>query len=390
MTSKISKDISINDVLIYKDPDNCKYGICTREGKKLGKPKYNRISNWSEGIGICENDRGKCGYINYLGKEISSCKYHSADKFSNGLGRVTIEKKDGTNSTCLITSNGNVLAEYLYITKIENEFVGYIEQISDGIPGLQSYEAITGLLNLKGEKILQIPFFLSKLSVFSEGLINVFNEKSYPFKPDSSKGGYMDSAGKMVIDFQFDDVMPFYNGMAGVKINNKYGFINKNGEIIISPEYDFIRNFSNNRAIVSKKGIQSTLIDTFGNKIFEIKKGTIRELYEGIYEVSENGLNYWINSQGEIMMPNKYETIEEIIPHPFFKGLQNDNIINQLVLLNRGNFYGLINLKGEILLSLSCNSIDFTYELNAYKTPEELIVKALKGNKENVLSFKFN
>jgi hypothetical protein len=35
-------------------------------------------------------------------------------------------------------------------------------------------------------------------------------------------------------------VADFYNGLAGIRVNNKWGFIDKKGNIVISPRYDGI------------------------------------------------------------------------------------------------------------------------------------------------------
>jgi len=51
----------------------------------------------------------------------------------------------------------------------------------------------------------------------------------------SGKIGYIDKQGKIVINPQFDDAWHFSEGLAGVKIGGKWGYIDKQGKIIINP-----------------------------------------------------------------------------------------------------------------------------------------------------------
>jgi WG containing repeat len=46
----------------------------------------------------------------------------------------------------------------------------------------------------------------------------------------------------------------FDGGLSRWKIGKKYGYINKNGEIAIKPEFDLTFNFSEGTAFVEKEG----------------------------------------------------------------------------------------------------------------------------------------
>jgi KWG Leptospira. len=47
----------------------------------------------------------------------------------------------------------------------------------------------------------------------------------------------------MVIPLQFDDVGKFSEGLARVEINNKYGYIDQTGKMIITPQFDYALDF---------------------------------------------------------------------------------------------------------------------------------------------------
>ncbi len=51
----------------------------------------------------------------------------------------------------------------------------------------------------------------------------------------SQKWGYINKMGKLVIKTQFDNVEPFFNGLARVEVNGKHGYINKKGDHVWEP-----------------------------------------------------------------------------------------------------------------------------------------------------------
>jgi len=63
----------------------------------------------------------------------------------------------------------------------------------------------------------------------------------------------MDLEGKQITSDTYEDVKIFNgDGYAAVKVNGKWGFINKDGEVVIKPQYEDARSFSNGYAAVKK------------------------------------------------------------------------------------------------------------------------------------------
>ena len=61
---------------------------------------------------------------------------------------------------------------------------------------------------------------------------------------DGAKYGYVDADGQMVITAQFEDASDFENGCAMVKLNDKWGVINTSGEIVIPCQYREIKEYN--------------------------------------------------------------------------------------------------------------------------------------------------
>jgi hypothetical protein len=59
------------------------------------------------------------------------------------------------------------------------------------------------------------------------------------FKYDGKYGFKDKNTGKIVIPLKYDDAWLFMEGLASVKLNDKWGFIDKTGEIVVPFNYDF-------------------------------------------------------------------------------------------------------------------------------------------------------
>jgi len=64
------------------------------------------------------------------------------------------------------------------------------------------------------------------------------------------KWGFVDKNGQLVIKVQFDDVNSFSEGLAPAKINNKWGVVNRTGEFILQPQFDYIGSFRAGVAVI--------------------------------------------------------------------------------------------------------------------------------------------
>ena len=67
---------------------------------------------------------------------------------------------------------------------------------------------------------------------------------------NTTKYGYINTEGKLVIDCQYDFTDEFSEGLARVQKNGKYGFIDKQGNVVIDFIYDEANNFSDGLALV--------------------------------------------------------------------------------------------------------------------------------------------
>ena len=83
-----------------------------------------------------------------------------------------------------------------------------------------------------------------------------------------SRWGYINGKGEIVIPPRFGDAGEFSaNGLARVKVGEKYGFINKKGEEVIPPRFDETYGFSANGLAPVKVGRKWGFINEKGEEV---------------------------------------------------------------------------------------------------------------------------
>ncbi|MBO7380047.1 MAG: WG repeat-containing protein, partial [Neisseriaceae bacterium] len=87
----------------------------------------------------------------------------------------------------------------------------------------------------------------------------------------NNKWGFINKTGELVIPAQYDSdsVDNFHDGLARVKIDNKWGFINKTGELVIPAQYDWADSFHDGLAQVTIDGKEG-FINKSGKMVFNI------------------------------------------------------------------------------------------------------------------------
>ncbi len=87
---------------------------------------------------------------------------------------------------------------------------------------------------------------------FSEGLAAVQGENA------EDKIGFIDKKGKIVIEPKFDSftgkpIGSFKDGLAYIYLDGKVGFIDKTGKFLINPVYNYAYSFNENLAVINLK-----------------------------------------------------------------------------------------------------------------------------------------
>ncbi len=143
---------------------------------------YDELYSFHEGLAkVCKND--KYGFIDKLGNEIIPCIYDKAKDFELGVSIVVKDKKTGA-----IDQHGNMVIPCKY-----------------------------DIIHSFGKDSLAVAYL---------------NEKS----------GFIDFKGNIVIPFDYEYCERFSEGLAAVRQEGLYEFINRKGELIIPCQYEGLYN----------------------------------------------------------------------------------------------------------------------------------------------------
>jgi hypothetical protein len=115
--------------------------------------------------------------------------------------------------------------------------------------------------SVQSNKIIIKPQYTDVYYTWSEDLI-----AASVGERDQQLWGFIDKTGKWVIRPSYQAAKNFCDGVAAVRVNNKYGYIDKKGDFIIKPQFDVAWDFMQGIARVkggNKKGYVNKLGEVF-------------------------------------------------------------------------------------------------------------------------------
>ena len=165
-----------------------------------------------------------------------------------------------------------------------------------------------GYINKKGDIVIAPQF--EEAFPFSEGIAFV-REKAGGFVSISDhelgyvkgKGYLIDKMGKRLNNILFDEVEKFSEGMACVKINGKWGYIDTKDDLVINTQFDHASDFSIGLALVAIGENIWGYIDINGKFVINPQFNAGSPFVNGLAEVvfvNEDGVRIgYVNKSGE-------------------------------------------------------------------------------------------
>lgn len=188
--------------------ENGKWGFIDKSGIFRIAPRFDAVRGFKDGLAYVRIE-GKCGAINHDGEIIIKTDF---DGISINRPLISISKNGKLG---FMDYEGNIKIPVKY------DAAGIF---SDGLAWVR-FEGGEGFIDESGELVLKCSTSSSRTwGSFAEGrcLIEV-NEKC----------GFMDTSGSIVIEPKYDNCCCFSEGLAAVEIAGKWGFINTTGETVI-------------------------------------------------------------------------------------------------------------------------------------------------------------
>lgn len=249
----------ITDINCTKNADDAvvvvvgeKAGLMSKQGKWLAKPEYDYIlGEFHQGLTVVKNTNGKYGFMDKTGKIVIPFKYVDAWNFTDKMGLAQVK-----------------------LTK----------------------DSKWGFINPNDDMVIA-PKYDFVYALISENLFTAYRD---------GKAGFMDKTGKEVIAFDYDEALPFIEGLAMVGKNGKFGFINPKGQMVIPLTYDFALNFEEGVAVI-RKGKKYGLIDKTGKEVITPEYDDVMYAGEDTYLVEKEDKVGYITTSGKPLTKMIYD-----------------------------------------------------------------------------------
>ncbi|MGQ7550041.1 WG repeat-containing protein [Streptococcus suis] len=343
------------------------FGLMTVDGKMIFPPLYSEISEYSNGLIAVRKDK-LWGYLDEEGQVAIPFQFTEAKKFS-AKGAAPVKFNHSPSSWGLIDRTGKQLNKKL---KFDQGYHAISEFSEEGLAIAQHYKTYC-LLGEDGQVVnnqfyasihkldLSNTYLMRGLSSYvavNEDMDVIFrSEKSYDEIYFMSHGmrqvvmddlvGYVDETGREVIPCQYQLAYEFAeNGLAPVQFDNGlFGYINKQNEAVIAPQFDDASIFEAGLAPVSKDG-NTWFINEKGEDVFGMTFADASHFAGGLSNVTlHTGQTAFVNTSGQIVFyyPSEWE-VEKFTD-------------KDITTFKVGDEVGIINKQGDVVVSACCESL---------------------------------
>lgn len=305
--------------------DKLMYGYINREGEIVIQPKYYRATDFSDGLAIVEIDRlsDLWACINTKDEILFTI---NSDYFFRGFSEdyATAVNNDGF---FYIDKNGN---------KVFNRTFFYANSFHDGLAVVKLNHQNTNhsVINKDGKIVLDSLFDF--ISVFNNGYAKIQTKNQRGIIDTNFDVTYLDTS--IHFAFTVNENRNIVSNFIPVKIKNKVGYIDLNGNIKINPVFERGNDFYEGLASVCLGG-KWGFIDTTWKFVIEPQFSNAGCFSEGLApvhtEYSINGsFNSFIDKSGKVVIqdstryqskffPDRFTRNEMFWPKPFKNGICN-------------------------------------------------------------------
>lgn len=281
------------------------------KGEIVVKPDVDSTIRFSEDLALVYKD-GKYGYIDKQGKVVIPLQYASARDFSQGYAIVSLnsplaENFNGSTQTGVIDKNNHIVIAMKY---------DMIDDYYDGKTGFLVTNWLHEPTRLSQEKGEGRAYAIGFVDMTGKEIIPLA-EQNISFSYELGAGfvcktdnqcHYFNAKGKMSSD-TYEKAQGFFEGLAVIKRNGRFGYLDPTGKEVIAPIYDEADSFNNGTAIVKKNNGYS-LIDKQGQKLTRNYDALSKYADDtSLYIAQKNQKFGIIDSRDKVILPFDYDKI---------------------------------------------------------------------------------
>jgi len=323
---------NVNHITIKRNNSECIIDVNNNE--LIPSSHYSHIWTAYDNDGkyfVVTDFKGKEGIYELGKKEVLPCMYEEISMFRNH-GFVTKGEKWAVISNAFKEVSGFIFEEVSYFN---NEGFALAKTNDQWV-----------LVDVNGNIVKYLPF--EEVNTFNED--EVYKKAGY-----NKKYGFVDRNYNVIIPFEYEDVgdeIDNMNDVFPVKKNGKWGYVNKYNRVIVPFKYTLVRPIRNGFGRIQDSECNTVgLVDAKGKVLFDDGRYvTIEDLEEGkfIYVVKDSitgeRIQGYLNSHTfQIVIKAQFQACE--------------NFSNGLAIVEKNGYYGIINKEGNEVVPFKYNHI---------------------------------
>lgn len=344
------------------------------QGKTLTPQAYDEVNWLGDSYFMAKRD-GYWGIVNIQGRETIYCKYDSVVQYTEGrllvkfLGENGILNLDGSWEILPQKKDIEIVDPIRYLIRSPyGSYVAYYPDTKDFTAEYFLYkhgdrylektlDLKYGLLDEDGKRVIK-PEFDEISALQDDSIYFARSEDAYSFITKSGKimvsndtrfqdlhdmaeefigvkiddrWGFVDINGKLRIANQYENVGPFNEGLAPIKILGRWGYVDKREDIIVQPAYDTVYNFRGGVCEVVKKG-KYGLINAQGKITLECDYDNVKRIKNGGFLIEKEQKIGLAGKDGRLLILPRFDKVTDLN--------------NGFVIASRKEKYGLLSNDG--------------------------------------------
>jgi hypothetical protein len=360
ITPFIYEEVNIQPYGLFAVKQGKQWYLLDATGRVAGSASYDDIKDFN-GLYAVVKKQGQAGLINARGSWAIEPMYDSLQMMSpqtvlyysgGGSGIINLF----TRQTVFSAQSIEPLSSSLYKTSFEGktgmyDYRGYmvISMEYDYISGVTRDSVLTvekddkkGLMSLQGKTILKPSQLYQELHVMREERAGVKINNKY---------GFIDRNGKLRIANRYEGIGSFSENMVAIRIRGKWGFIDKAEELRVQPIYEEVQDFRKGTAPVKMDG-KWGFVNKTGRETVKPQYESIQLLPTGRYLVMKDGKKGLVTENGKELFIPKFDKVEDLG--------------NDLILLGRNGKFGLSDINGLDVIPLIYDHLDVDSSKNIF------------------------
>ena len=280
-----------------------RWGYINTDGQLVIEPKFQSASLFHDGLAAVRESWNR-KYINKRGEVVIEGNFSSTGDFSEGKAAVRFDGRWG-----FINRSGNFVINpkfrdaysfsngRAFVRSLHNWGYYYVDENGRKIESVDLPDA----------------FDYVETNEFRDGLALVRDDDDF---------GYIDKSGNAAIPLKYNEARPFSEKLAAVKISDKWGFINSKEAVEISPQFISAGDFGSGMAPVRINSNQFGYLNKSGPLVIPEQFDVAETFREDRAAVFIDGKWTFIDTEGNQITSPKFDEVE-----PFFNGLAKVTIL---------------------------------------------------------------